>query len=227
MSATNIGTTGHVRHPDDFYETPSWATLAILHRLERVESILDPCCGRGAILDTVQSLWPGAYCRGIEIDESRANIANRRGHNVHLRDALSDEAWPSTSLVLTNPPFSLAMPIIQRALRECPRVDKAFLLRLDFLATVGRAAFHRTHPSDVHVLPRRPAFCASITCIGPKGSKSGCGWHVTQEVDAPRPAKCSGCGDRLRVTTTDSSEYAWFVWGPARGGRWAILEVSE
>ena len=48
MSSTNRGA---VRHADDFYSTPAWATRAILPHLRPVQSrsVLEPACGDGAI----------------------------------------------------------------------------------------------------------------------------------------------------------------------------------
>jgi hypothetical protein len=123
----------------------------------------------------------------MEIDVDRAAEARRKGYNVFGGDALGRTQWPSATLLVTNPPYSLAAEFIQRALERYRKsIDCAFLLRLNYLGSQKRAAFHREHPSDVFVLPRRPSF--------------------------------TGKG-------TDATEYAWFVWGPGRGGRWSILDV--
>lgn len=159
MSSTNRG---GQRHPDDFYRTPAMATLAILPHLtaspctSRVRA-LDPACGDGAILDVVSQLWPPAMTIGYEIDEQRAGLAASGGHHVVQRDALSTDPWEA-DIIVANPPFSLAMEFIQRALATRIRGDVAFLLRLNFLGSQKRAAWHREHPSDVYILPKRPAF---------------------------------------------------------------------
>lgn len=188
MSATNRS---DVRHPDDFYATPAWATLAILRYAARPgDIVLDPACGDGAILDVA------AECNfktiGLELDEGRARRAAGHGKHVAIiRDALDVGAWPRAEAIVMNPPFGCAMEFVERAIAEARVCDAnvAALLRLPWLASRKRVAFHRAHPSDVYVLPRRPSFT-------PDGK-------------------------------TDATDYAWFVWGPSRGGRWSILDVAR
>ena len=62
-------------------------------------------------------------------------------------------------LVITNPPFQLAMEFVQHAMRFIqPAGAVAMLLRLNWLASLKRADFLRRFCPDVHVLPRRPSF---------------------------------------------------------------------
>jgi len=146
MSATGRS---DVRRSDDFYATPAWCTLALLPHLTRC-SVLDPCAGDGAILDTVRQAW-GCEAIGIEVDKDRAD----RSRSV-WRNALTHEPWPYADQIITNPPYSLASEFVERAIttgRDC-----AFLLRLNYLGSKKRAKFHREHPCDVYVLPRRPSF---------------------------------------------------------------------
>lgn len=199
MSATGRG---RVRNKDDFYATPEWATRAILPHLTR-GFVLDPCCGEGAILDVINDEWmseiasvgklPVINTAGIEIDLARFRVSCGTGHDVEHRDALKTEPWPwcgpsGKYQILTNPPYSLAMEFILRAAVEAPRVDRTFLLRLNFLGSQKRAGWLRANAPDVFVLPRRPSFT-------PDGK-------------------------------TDATEYAWFSWGPKRGGQIRILEVE-
>jgi hypothetical protein len=178
----------------DWYETPEWCVRAILPHLPS-GVVFDPCCGRGAVLSAARSAW-GLDCTeafGFELDEGRAEEAKLVGI-VEQRDALDDpggDAWPVAygTVVVMNPPFLCAETFIRRALSYARDTGGtvAALLRLGFLEGRSREAFHRAHPADVYVLPRRPSF--------------------------------TGKG-------TDATAYAWFVWGPGRGGRWSILEVS-
>jgi hypothetical protein len=179
MSATGRNLVGNERRPDDFYATPAWATRAVLPHLRMQPPVLDPCCGEGAILRVCLDYWP---C-GIELDGERAAKAPgviRRG------DALGGAAWPSHRTIITNPPYSLAMEFIQRALAEAPAdADVAFLLRLNFLGSQRRAAFHRMYPSDVYVLPRRPSFTGGGTdateyCWMVWGANRGGRWSILE-----------------------------------------------
>jgi predicted RNA methylase len=181
------------RHADDFYTTPAWATDAILSHLSPLGRVLDAGCGEGAIMARVGA-FGATDVRGVEVHEGRAMHADAIAYTVHgdflaLEDALNAAGEP-TDLIIANPPFKLAMEFVQKALALThggSTGQVAMLLRLAFLASMKRAAFHRLWPSDVYVLPRRPSFT-------PDGK-------------------------------TDSTDYAWFVFGPKRGGRWSVLEV--
>lgn len=234
MSAT--GRNHGERQADDFYATPYWVTRAILPKL-RPNAVLDPFAGEGAILDVVQSTW-GSRTLGIELDLGRQVIANKK-HTVWHGDSLQDK-WDLTPFqyipsVVTNPAYCIAMEAILRALKYASTIDVheraelAFLLRINFLGAQKRAEFHKKHPADVYVLPRRPNFVLAIACKPPKG----CGWAdvIPYNPDGtlcrPRPEKCPSCNGSLSASSSDATEYAWFVWGPGRGGRWEILDVEH
>lgn len=179
----------------DFYETPAAAVEAILPHLPCAADVLDPCAGRGAILAALGGLPAGsqqtplgrAWLRGFEID--RAHIDGEQRPYVGQRDALARDGWGRPGLVIMNPPFNRAIEFVERALVEVERGGTvAALLRLGFLESGRRIAFHAAHPSDVYVLARRPSFT----------------------------------GGR-----TDNAAYAWFLWGPGRGGRWFVLGRSS
>lgn len=161
---------------------------------------------------------------GLEIDAARAEeartlFAKERRHHVTVGDFLTGPQAPC-DLVIGNPPFKHAMAFVLRALAiTWPRRGTvAMLLRMNWLASQDRMAFHRENPADLFVLSRRPSFCASLKC-------KACGWGDVQRLDALRARACPLCGGKVVVTTSDSTEYAWFVWGPGRGGRWQILSL--
>jgi hypothetical protein len=168
VSATGRNLVGSERRVDDDYATPAWCTRAIAPYLTLSEGmVLDPCCGAGGILDVFQEMWPRRLTKGIEIDHGRADKAER-AHRLVLRgDALTQD-WPSADVIVTNPPYNLALEFIEKALHyeevlHHEPIDKAFLLRLNFLGAQKRASFHKAHPCDVYVLPRRPSFTGGGT----------------------------------------------------------------
>ncbi len=179
MSATGRNLVGNERRADDHYATPAWATRAILPKLRLRGSILDPCAGEGAILRVLADL--GHEVCGVELDAERAAKAG-----ASCRDALGSEAWPACGTIITNPPYCRAQEFIERALRETRlECDVAMLLRLNFLGSQKRAAFHRAHPSDVGVLPRRPSFTGGGTdateyCWMVWGSGRGGRWSILE-----------------------------------------------
>jgi len=163
MSATGRN---NVRHADDYYRTPAWCVRALLKYVKTTSekdyaalhnsSILDPACGDAAILEVLDSY--GFKGVGIEIDPTRAEKAREHGFGVYCGDALV--TYMSAQAVITNPPYSLAMEFVQKALSRCdpPVFFAAFLLRLNWLASRKRAEFHRNTPADILVLPKRPSF---------------------------------------------------------------------
>lgn len=204
----------------EHYPTPDWCVRAIAAHLPAAGCILDPCAGDGAVLDALRATGrfrPIAWF-GFEIDPALNDVACRKGYAndaataielgapgvdfsstgglaaAAARDALSDASWGHPELVVTNPPYGLALAFVQRALREvAPGGTVAMLLRINWLGSQARAAFHREHPADVYVLSHRPKF---------------------------RPSKKTG------KMASDATEYAWFVWGPGRGGRWFVLDAA-
>lgn len=159
MSATGRGA---VRVENDYYATPAWAVDAVLPHLPLYgATVLDPCCGDGAILRQIATRNVPAH--GIEIDPARAALAAPHAASpIVVADALDPSvAWPSCSVVVTNPPYKLALEFVQRAISHAPVV--AMLLRLNWLAGQRRAAFHHEHPSDVLVLSKRPSFSGGPT----------------------------------------------------------------
>ena len=222
---------GEVR--EDFYPTPAWVTRAIVPELRAMASALaptvfvDPCAGDGAILSVLREEMRSVPRRGMEINQDRQALATKDDLRVELRDAIfwsgSGFSWHAAGgIVVMNPPFSAALEFVTRALQEARGGAVVALLRLAFLESQERVAFHREHPSDVFVLPKRPSFCASLRCAGAPALM--CSWATRQAIDAPRPKACPVCGSRLAVSDSDSAAYAWFRWGGGSpGGSWAIL----
>jgi len=182
MSSTNRGHKKQVgtyeRQAEDFYATPAWATDAIIPVLwgSHFGGVwLDPCAGAGAILDVLERHGvPSERRRGIEIDPGRAGTARGRHVGVTQADALKSSSWGlgarQPNIILTNPPYALAMEFVERALQEAPVV--VMLLRLAWMASQARADFHQKHPSDVYVLSKRPSF------VGGRADSADYAWFV-------------------------------------------------
>jgi hypothetical protein len=228
MSSTARGAS---RENLDFYPTPAWATDLLLDALEpyswRHARVLEPAAGDGAIVKRL--LARGASPENIdaiEFDVARAT----KVHEIVTCECCSFLDEPEDprvpfDLIVTNPPFALAADFARVALGMAgDRGTVALLLRLNWLGSQERAAFHRAHPSDILLLPKRPEFTASMSCTA---KKKGCTYRETLPIEAPRPKNCPKCGARTACSTTDSIEYAWFVWGPGRGNRWSILPMPE
>ncbi len=154
----------------DPYWTPSAATSALL-KIENVpNSVADPACGSGAIL----------------------NVLREAGHVVHGSDIV-DYGWPHTVIrdylagpilmngvaIVTNPPFRLAREFIQKSLDDRAHFA-AFLLCLNFLESVRRKKFFETHPpSRIWDSSRRLPMMHRLGWAGPMAPSNDCfAWFV-------------------------------------------------
>lgn len=205
MSATGRGA---VRHELDYYETPLFATKAIVPLLGLPRRVVDLGCGGGAIGHALRLEWGNSSTIvGVEVDQGRADEARvaRTADGALVYDEVEqlDVLAPLTTgeipakyraafdLVAFNPPYSHAVEFIDEARRYLrPGGRIAVLLRVGFAASAERFAWHQANPSDVHVLSRRPSFYPN------------------------------------NPNAKDSTEYAWFLFGLGHGGRWSVLECE-
>jgi hypothetical protein len=214
LSSTNRGA---VRVQDDFYATPAWATEAILPYLVTPNSVLEPSAGKGAILTVARKHWHSAEFVAVELDPWRAAACSSLGLETIKGDFLTRNIQRKFDLAIGNPPFALAERFVERCLGCAHQV--AMLLRVGFVASSKRRKLWGLGPADFYVLPRRPQFAASLKC-------KSCSWRVTLPIEEARPARCPVCEGTRSVTTSDSSDYAWFVWGTNVTGKWQRLECK-
>lgn len=126
----------------DYYPTPAWMTRSLLaaHVSIAGATVLEPCAGDGAI---VRVLEQEAGCRVLTND-----IDPRHPSQSHhdATDAAYWAALPYVEWVITNPPFNVAFPILQHAVRVA-QIGVALLLRKTFLEpTDERGPWLAEHP---------------------------------------------------------------------------------
>lgn len=241
MSSTARGAS---RENNDFYPTPGWCTDLLLSAIRPsfADRVLEPAAGDGAIIKRLiaYGIAPEKIS-AIEIDQERAEMVRAIVSDVGCEDFFLEPDLNAYDLIITNPPFALATNFARRAVEMTRYTGTvALLLRLNWLGSQERATFHREHPSDILLLPKRPEFTASMSCSGvvpalhrrkkgdpPPVRRPRCDWRATLPIEADRPSVCPSCGAKTLCSTTDSIEYAWFVWGPGRGNRWSILPMPE
>lgn len=174
MSATNRGA---IRRLQDKYQTPLSAIEPLLGHIDwsRVKSFGEPCLGKGNIMNLVhQNLI--RHCK----DHAPARLFYCE--IVHGLDYFKND-WPNLDLIITNPPFALLLPFLQRSLGQAATV--IYLMRINVLGSGGgqrarpetraRSQFFKANPpTHLLALSERPSF------------------------------RLSG--------GTDSCEYAWFAW---------------
>ena len=161
MSSTNRAAP---RRPADYYPTPTWCTALLLEELHLPGGRwLEPCAGDGAILRAVSSVRDDVVWHTGDIRASGGVVADHPAVARHTTGDFLSMTPPEVpyDVLLTNPPYSLAMEFVRHGLLMADHV--VMLLRLNFLASGGRAAFMREHTPSVYVLPNRPSFTGKGT----------------------------------------------------------------
>lgn len=160
MSATNRGSE---RQADDFYSTPFWCVNRFLEAwpLHAYAKCYDPCVGSGAIVKAVNAYQPvGSWTGG--------DIVNRVPNDGQLLQTWLEEDFLKktppkfheyASVIMTNPPFSLAEEFIKHSLKFAH--DVIVLLRVNFLGSKSRRSWLLSTQPNVYVLPDRPIFARS------------------------------------------------------------------
>jgi hypothetical protein len=163
-------------NPNQFYETPAYYVEQLLQDIRPAGRIMEPCVGDGAI---------SRFLQADSLNHVMTNdIDPRRAADFRFDAA---KPWPPVldfdlDWVVTNPPFSLALPILQQALEHASAV--ALLLRISFFEPTkdgirkgvkvwGRERFLVEHPPmGLIYLPRY-----SFTGNGKSDSSTVC-WGI-------------------------------------------------
>ena len=156
----------------DFFQTPPAITEKLLEveNLERNETILEPACGNGAIVDVLRK-------HGFTVEAFDKHIGTNR------QDFFKFNPKTPVPVIITNPPFNSSMEFLEHAMRVSMKA--IFLLPLDYLQ--GKARLERWyssgefHCSRVYVLSRRPLLNENLQAEGVARSGSiTFAWFVFQ-----------------------------------------------
>ena len=204
---------------DDAYETPGWAVHRLLEKLQlpRGGTWLEPCAGSGNIIRAVQEVYR-EHWGAVEIRKECQADLEQLGVKPFIEDflAIDPKSLLHFQVLLTNPPYSLAQQYIERGLEIADHV--VVLLRLNFLASEERQAFLSTHTPDIYVLPNRPSFVQAVSCTN-QIHPAACPYQVFFKPSVEVPHACPLCGEPVKITSSDSAEYAWFhFWGKSLFG---------
>lgn len=137
------------RQANDYYQTPISCIKKLLPHLDlsNINRFLEPCKGRGNIYDLI----PAKNKDFCEIREGR--------------DYLDTRFRKRFDLIITNPPFSMWRPFLQKSLSEADTV--IYLLRINNLGsgkTTKRADFWNANkPSHLFPIEDRPSFVHGAT----------------------------------------------------------------
>lgn len=139
---------------DELYKTPRWQLEALLRRVDFPEwtRVLEPCAGNGAIA--------GPLCEAHPFYVTANDLVERDYALDAQLDATTREAWESFGpyeAVITNLPFSLALPILEHALEHAPFV--ATILRRTWdEPTEERGAWLAAHPCTGQIVMPRHSY---------------------------------------------------------------------
>lgn len=129
----------------DYYQTPSWATRALLKHETFDGKIWEPASGAGAISRILEAEGYKVISSDIREDD---NVYGLRGSDFFEEGRRVDN-------IVTNPPFNQAKEMIDHAL-VCAKDKVAFLLKLQFLEGNARSKWFPTTPlKKVWVFPKR------------------------------------------------------------------------
>lgn len=140
MSSTNRGSK---RIDKDEYQTPVWAVKKIVGEVDWNKGIkfYEPCLGKGNIFNNIP--LPDDLKSYCDINESLLDYLKI----LYLR----------RDIIITNPPYSLALEFLEKSLSEAKTV--IYLLRLNFLGSQKRHKFWSLNPpTHLFVLSKRPSF---------------------------------------------------------------------
>lgn len=161
MSATNRG---YERHKDDYYKTPYYIAREFLKAFLDNEGITnadvlkwaDPSCGGDEDSEAVypyilkQIVNPAVLSTFDIRDDSKANyICNYLETDIKKHD-----------IIITNPPFDLALDFIDKALSDVNAGGYVImLLRINFYGSAKRVPYFRNNmPYATYFHANRPSF---------------------------------------------------------------------
>jgi len=144
----------------EYYPTPGWCVHRFIERATFLPKgkWLEPCAGNGDIIHAVNEKRQFLYWHANEIRPACEPGLRKVANQVVISNFLG---WDFKTagrfdVIVSNPPFSLAMPIIQKSLELADYV--AMLLRLNYMGSAERTPFFKEMMPDLYVIPERPSF---------------------------------------------------------------------
>lgn len=152
----------------EFFETPREPILSLLNNGEGLVNwsnarVLDVGAGRGNIGRTIREAT-GAIVDSIEIRELERNNLVDHSDNLWMENFLQ---WTppdgyKPDIIITNPPFSMAVDIAEQSFRLFPNCPLVMLQRLEWLGSKKRTDFFNANPvQGLWTLSHRPSFLGS------------------------------------------------------------------
>jgi hypothetical protein len=164
MSSTNRSK-ARDQHISDYYITPIDEIKTFLKHFNQEEDlfkkgpILDPCAGGD---NENQMSYPAALIESGYNGKEIFTIDIREDSLAEIKEDYLDQPPGDFEIIITNPPFLIAIDVIEKALRDVKENGFVImLLRLNFLGSKQRKAFWEEHPAKyIFVHHKRMSFRA-------------------------------------------------------------------
>lgn len=141
-----------LRQRQDYYATHPSVTRDILDVEEFHSPILEPCCGGGFMSEEIRKA-------GYQVD---AYDLVDRGYGTGGTDFLSNDWEQEKYDIITNPPYTMFVPMLEQAMRICKN-KVAMLLPLRYLSSKERFEVFKIYP------PKRVYVYVERICIAKNG----------------------------------------------------------
>ncbi|HDK42907.1 MAG TPA: NAD(P)-dependent oxidoreductase [Candidatus Pacearchaeota archaeon] len=129
----------------DFYQTPVYAIESLLKREKFKGSILDPCCGKGRISESLKKY--NYKVKSFDINSKMLGYGFSKDFFTHKY---------KYDNIIMNPPYNICENFILHGLNIFKN-KMAVLLRLNFLESIKRynLFFRNNKPSIIYVFSKR------------------------------------------------------------------------
>lgn len=164
------------RQEHDFYATPTKTTKAILDKVSLEGSILEPACGMGHISKVIKDYYPNNKVISTDLYDY--------GYGETNIDFLTHDYGSKFDNIVTNPPFKLALPFVERAL-ELSNDKVLMLMKVQFLESKNRREFLENSPLRY------------VYCFSERQATMRNGWELNPKTGKP---------------WSTALFLAWFVW---------------
>lgn len=164
------------RQEHDFYATPTKTTKAILDKVPLEGSILECAAGMGHISKVLKKYYPN--------NELISTDKYDYGYGVTGIDFLTHNYGRKFDNIITNPPFKLALPFVERAL-ELSNDKVLMLMKIQFLESKSRREFLENSPLKY------------VYCFSERQATMRNGWELNPKTGKP---------------WSTALFLAWFVW---------------
>lgn len=174
---TTLGSSNHVpeeREAFDYYATDPRAVEMLLELEQFSPVIWEPACGEGHISKVLQA-------HGYEVIST--DLIYRGFGDSEPLDFLKETLGDFEGDIITNPPYSMGLEFVQRALESVrPGGKVAMFLKVQFLEGQKRGEFFRhTPPRKVYISRSRLACYKNGDMTGKPESAIAYAWYVWEK----------------------------------------------